>query len=294
MSAWGRNVPQFVASRIGRLFPAYWAGVALTGALLLVVWNRHKDVSVSQVLLNLTMLQSAFNVDHLDGVYWTLWVELRFYVIIALFIALGITMNRVVVLAATWPALAAIAHYQDFPFLAEVLVASDAPYFAGGMMLFVISQNPRSTIAWLVLLQNVLIAGAWGSRGTVSGIARNSAVEPTAFAGFAFATACFIAVAICVLTPLRRLNVRWLTGLGALTYPLYITHEYWGWWFISVLSERVGREFTLVLTVAACLLMAWLIHRYIERPFGPRLRRAVQRSVDSLRSSNPESQLSRP
>ncbi|GMA87194.1 hypothetical protein GCM10025868_24440 [Angustibacter aerolatus] len=40
MTAWGRDVPHFAASRVGRLFPAYWAGVLLTGALLLVTGHE--------------------------------------------------------------------------------------------------------------------------------------------------------------------------------------------------------------------------------------------------------------
>ena len=31
MTAWGRDVPHFVASRVGRLFPAYWVAVVIAG-----------------------------------------------------------------------------------------------------------------------------------------------------------------------------------------------------------------------------------------------------------------------
>jgi peptidoglycan/LPS O-acetylase OafA/YrhL len=34
MTAWDRSLPDYTASRIGRLFPAYWAGVALSTLLL--------------------------------------------------------------------------------------------------------------------------------------------------------------------------------------------------------------------------------------------------------------------
>src|SRR5690606_9220061 len=100
LTAWGRTVPQYVASRVSRLFPAYWVAVALTGVLLLWIWPDRKPVSVPQVGANLTMVQSAFGIGHLDGAYWTLWTELRFYLLVGLLMLIGLTMTRLVVFAA--------------------------------------------------------------------------------------------------------------------------------------------------------------------------------------------------
>lgn len=52
MSASGRSIGDYVASRAGRLLPGYWAGVLLTGGLLLVVWPEAEDISITQVLAN--------------------------------------------------------------------------------------------------------------------------------------------------------------------------------------------------------------------------------------------------
>src|SRR4051794_500691 len=94
MTAWGRSTAHVVASRVGRLYPAYWVAVLTTGALLLFLWPEGKHVTPHEVLVNLTMMQSAFGVDHVDGVYWTLWTELRFYLLLAVFSLLGITRSR--------------------------------------------------------------------------------------------------------------------------------------------------------------------------------------------------------
>jgi len=37
-SAWGRSAVHVVASRVARLYPAYWVGVLATGGLLLFLW----------------------------------------------------------------------------------------------------------------------------------------------------------------------------------------------------------------------------------------------------------------
>ena len=43
MTAWGRDVPHFVASRVGRLFPAYWAAVVIAGVIAYVPLARRVD-----------------------------------------------------------------------------------------------------------------------------------------------------------------------------------------------------------------------------------------------------------
>lgn len=303
MSAWGRSVAQFVASRVGRLFPAYWTAVLLTGFLLIVLWPDERTTTVPQVLANLTMTQAAFGIPHVDAVYWTLWTELRFYGLMALFMAIGITTRRVILVAAVFPVLAGMAQQADFGFLSSVMLNGDAAYFAGGMMLYVVSRNPRSLIAWLVLGMNVWLASGWSSQGTVRRILESTPVEPAPLTVAAIIVGCFAVVAAIALTPLKHINWRWLTVIGALTYPLYLIHEYWGWWFISLLSGHVPAVLTLAAATLACVAMAWLINRYVERPLGPALKRAVDRSITELepktrmtrpRRNHPNSDISRP
>lgn len=68
---------EFWVRRILRLYPAYWVSIAAAVAV-------HSCLSGSAwgariVLANATMLQSLFHVGDLDGVYWTLKLELAFY-----------------------------------------------------------------------------------------------------------------------------------------------------------------------------------------------------------------------
>lgn len=282
MTAWGRTLPDFIGSRAGRLLPAYWTGVLLTGLLLLVIWPDRKPVTIPQIGINLTMLQTGFGVTHVDGVYWTLWAELRFYILIGIFMIVGITASRVLVVAAVWPVAAAIAESTGFTFVANVLIWDYAPLFAGGMALFCVLQDRRSLIAWCVLAQNVLIAGVHTAQRTGAIVTSTTPMDPGPTVFAALTTLCFVFVAVAVLTPVNRISWRWLTTIGALTFPLYIIHEYWGWWFIDRLEGHLPKLVVLAITTAACLLMAWGINRFIERPLGPRLRTSVSRSVGGL------------
>jgi peptidoglycan/LPS O-acetylase OafA/YrhL len=282
MTAWGRYVRSFATSRITRLFPAYWAGVLLTGVLLIVLWPGHKDIDATDVGVNLTMLQTAFGYPHVDGVYWTLWAELRFYVLVGILLVVGLTGARVLAFAALWPALGAMAHSADVDLLAELLVWNYAPLFAGGMAMFVLTRDPRSVLAWLVLLQNVVLGAAWSGLHSRGIIGRGSGMELPELWCALIIVACFTVVGLATLTPLRRVAAGWLTTAGLLTYPLYLLHEYWGWWFIDVLNDALPRYVVLAIAMAAVIVMAWLVHRFVERPLAPRLKRGLNQAFTAL------------
>ena len=77
----------FVIRRVFRLYPAYWVsvvGAALLGLFLLTPF------STQTVLLNLTMIQSVFGAQDVMGLYWTLRLELIFYIACVLLFTLGV------------------------------------------------------------------------------------------------------------------------------------------------------------------------------------------------------------
>jgi len=284
MTAWGKDIPSFVASRVSRLYPAYLVAVPLAAILLGWIWLGQKSISVFQIAVNLTMLQGAFGIDHIDGVYWTLWVELRFYVLIALFMLVGITRQRVLAFAAVWPVVGALARTTDADVLAEALIADYAPLFAGGMAIYLLTKNRRDVAAWVVLVMTGLMAVA------VPGQHSQALLESSTGVGFSGRTTalvillCFTAVAVVTLTPVARLDIGWLTALGLLTFPLYLVHEWWGWWFIHLLTGKLPDSLVLGITIAAVCAFAALVYRFVERPFAPKIRRIVERSLRGLSS----------
>src|SRR5438874_397792 len=72
----------FVWARFSRLYPAYWAAVVLTFTVLSVFPLPGRQPGLARGIVNLTMLQGFVGVGHVDSVYWTLQVELRFYGVI--------------------------------------------------------------------------------------------------------------------------------------------------------------------------------------------------------------------
>jgi len=289
MSVWGRPTAHVVASRVARLYPAYWVAVLTTGALLLLLWPEGKHVTVHQVLVNLTMVQSALGVEHVDGVYWTLWTELRFYALVGLFSLVGVTRRRALAVVVLWPLAAVTAERAGWDGLATVLVSDYAPLFAAGMALHLAfraaDDGPRLGAAtWCAVVGNTLLA-VWRvvpSRSDV--LARTTGYEPSALLLGAGVVGCVAAVAVVTLTPLARIDSRRLTAAGALTYPLYLVHEYWGLYVVRLTSPWLPAAVSVAAAVAVVLGLAWGVHRGVERPLGPRMRAATEAALVRARA----------
>ncbi|MCU1431816.1 MAG: acyltransferase [Actinotalea sp.] len=286
-TAWGRTVPAVVASRLARIFPAYWAALALTSVLLLVIWPAGKDISLAEVAVNVTLLQEPLGVRHVDGVYWTLWTELRFYALIVVMVAVGLTRRRVLLFAALWPVVAVVADAAGWTVLSTVFIGQYAPLFAGGMLLYLVHRDGHALLPWLLVAGNVVLALTRVVPAQMASLGRNTAFEPSALLLAVVVVACFATVAVLTLTPLQRVDWSVLTVLGTLTYPLYLVHEFWGWWVIHLLHDAVPTAVTLAAAVAASMALAWLVHHGVEKRLNPPMRRWVERRLSGARPTPP-------
>jgi peptidoglycan/LPS O-acetylase OafA/YrhL len=301
-SADGRGVAGFVASRVGRLFPAYWASIVLTAALQ-QVWSGGRQTSLTETLVNLTMVQDLFAVTGVQVVFWTLLVELKFYLLVFVVLALGpLTRNRVLAFAALWPLAGWAAQALGAHWLADLLVPGYAPYFAVGMLLFLAYRDGFD------LVTGVLLAGGLGLSvmRVVEASGRASDLQGVPVDPVVTVTILLASVAAVWATTLRGRTAppRWVAAalgtVGALTYPVYLVHTQFGYAVIDVLAHETTRAVALLAAGALSLGLAVAIHYGVERPTSARLRRAVQtgllRCSDALRSGSSnvsEAQVSR-
>ncbi|WP_432096075.1 acyltransferase family protein [Streptomyces sp. bgisy100] len=278
MSGWGRPLRAFFASRVSRLFPAYWAAIILVTAVFALPWVTYEAVSPSDALTNLTMLQMPLGVDRVLGVCWTLWAELRFYALFALCVILpGANRQRIVLFCAVWTLAAAVAEAANEPLLDLVLMPEYAPFFIGGIGLYLLHLDRRDMTAWGIVTASWLI----GQHYAVDRLWHPADPEFFSYRPslgiVAVVTLGFVAVGAVALGHLRWANWPWLTVAGALTYPFYLVHEHLGWVTVHVLHRTLGLPAyaTLPLAIAAMLGTAWLLYRWVETPLTPRIKRAL-------------------
>lgn len=274
LSAWDRTVGDFARSRISRLYPAYWVAVLLITGACLIAPSVAGPPRLDELLVNLTMAQEPLGVPRIIGVDWTLWVEARFYLLFAVVVVRrGLTYRRVIIFCVAWLVASAIAAGSQIPLVEEIVLSEYAPFFVGGIALYLIHRFGSSVVSWGLVVVSWLVGQHWALLGLWHPGATEVDRSPVVIV--AIVTACYLVVAAAALGWLSWARWRWLTVAGALTYPFYLVHEHLGWFEIRLLSRhwQLPHEMVLVITIATMLTLAYLIHRLVERPLGARLRR---------------------
>ena len=124
-----KGIKDFYKRRFIRLFPAFWISVLLTSLSMNVFLADHEiTAGLLDTLLNLTMMPSLLKVKLVDGVYWSLLVELLFYFLISSILLMRYEfLVRVKVFIIVW---------FFCSILSRVLFNSLAPIFCSSYMHF--------------------------------------------------------------------------------------------------------------------------------------------------------------
>ena len=258
----------FVISRVSRLYPAYWIALVIAIAVSVATRMPHTDIGWPDRLLNLTMVQRWFLVENVDNVYWTLAIEMQFYVLIALLLLLtrcGLTDRVVRVVGVAWLVAAVavaiwafpIAHGldpQNVPTIGRIVLnttlAEWGPLFVTGMFAFLVRENGRG---WgLVLL---------GSAVSVL----NAFLIETPCTAIAVAIVCALFLVVVARRKTRVLTWAPIQWYGKISYSLYIGHSLTGYALIHGIEPIVGRWWAMGIAFVVVTLIAWGIWKLGEQ-----------------------------
>jgi peptidoglycan/LPS O-acetylase OafA/YrhL len=281
LSAWGRRPHEFVISRIVRLYPAYWVAVTVTAIVAVTLSRGRFTVTPVQYLANLTMLNAVPHIANVDVVYWTLYTEIRFYLLVFVLAWVGLTRSRVLTVLWAWLAATAVVEAHVLPAgpsaTIDLLVQSQwSHYFIAGMALCLIYRTgfswPLGAILVLAYANAAYQAVNFGH--LVSHRYHQTLHSPVIVA---VVTVIFALMTLIALRVTRRLGRPWFAVAGALTYPLYLMHAYNGFVLINLVGRAVNRWVLLAGMVTFMCGAAYAVHRLVEAPLAPRLKRALTR-----------------
>ncbi|MCE7795670.1 acyltransferase [Sphingobium sufflavum] len=248
------HVGDFAFGRFARLFPAYWAAMAVTLAVQALAPIPRFALPTIDMLVNPTMLQGFAHLESIDGAYWTLAVELAFYACMAVVWRLG-RLARLERVLAGWIALALLMHsWHGFPEpVAQLLVLRHIPFFAIGLVSYRVHDGARTWAQQVPILAMVFFCVALVEQGQVLVI-------------------CALTLAFFVAMTDGRLGFvcnRPLLWVGAISYPLYLVHQHVGMTVMAKASDAgVDPWIALVAAIMLALGLGFAIHRWIERPAG--------------------------
>jgi peptidoglycan/LPS O-acetylase OafA/YrhL len=261
-SAQNRSASQFAVSRLVRLYPAFWIAVLVTTGFALL-WGGQLSVTPMQVFANLTMFGPAFGQPYVDGVYWTLRLELSFYALVLAVLLLG-WQRHLASFVLAWPfvmLLALLAGRTYLPFAGQYYA-----FFAAGGVLAIC--KTRRSLPVLASLAACLFLCLEFACGETAALARQK--------GILFSPVVIGAVVCILFAFFAILNSSWGAALalpgsrlaGALTYPVYLIHAHIGYMLLTRFGNDANRLLAYPSTIALVLLLSYAIHVYGERRFA--------------------------
>lgn len=261
----GRDPADFALSRFSRLYPAYWACMIATTVATLTLSDGRFTVTVPQLLANLTMASNHLGQPFVDGVYWSLVVELKFYFWVFVLMLLGWLRHLDRVLAAWLLVSIPVAVGASFPLIDLLFVTEYSAYFVIGGVAHLIRQGSWTPGRVALIVGAVLLAG----QTMPERIGANDVVSMTILV---MVVAFLLATAVDQMTWLPR--PRPVMGLAVISYPLYLLHERIGYLVMNRLAHW-NRWVLLVFTIGLALGLATAAHVLVERRVSSAVRRVL-------------------
>ena len=267
-----KSSKNFVISRFIRLYPTYWACVTFTFLLNAAYIFRHGELTATyfgNYLANMTMFQHYMGIDNLDPPYWTLIVEMVFYLTMLGFYRIGL-LKRIEIIGSILATICFIIYavirlyslefYQTADFIYPLL--NHFPLFLAGICFYLIKFE-KSTLTRHIIIVCCFLASipTFESLGGSYFFTYAEHILTIAF--------WFITFYLYIYGLLGWITNRFLVFLGTISYALYLVHQsisikYLKPYFAHKIVGHpwIGNFITLAIVIA----IASAITFWIEKP----------------------------
>jgi len=231
----GKSVKEFAINRFLRLFPIFWILCTVTYLITLAI-PETSIVSFSEYLRSMTMFGDLFNkivgyTRLIDPSYWTLTVELIFYIGIGVFTYYFSSKNTRYFLGS-WLILSAIAFLfrMDHNFYVKLLLVRHASYFVfGGALALLATKQARNLFEKYFDIALLFVSAGFATYIHPLALEPYYTVNPLDTKIITLLHILFFtSVPLLVYLSAFIKNVRMIhffAVLGGITYPLYLLHQ---------------------------------------------------------------------
>lgn len=259
MSAQNQSFREFVVARLVRLYPAFWICCTISA---LVAFNDPL-LGWPEYLANMTMLPNPFYVQLINPAYWSLLVELKFYLLISALILTG-ALHRVELVFWAWLLAAALS--TSF-LMGKLILVAYAPFFAGGCACFLLRQEKHwhrwalLGVSWLLAMRETA-AEVLLKRGGLD--TQTSCLLVTVF---------FLAILAVAMNKLVLPPWPGIATLGAISYPIYLLHER-----IAIeIGWTTDNPLLFAMAFVWIAVLSYVVHRWGEIPLQKWMRARLER-----------------
>ncbi len=242
----------FMVSRFSRLYPAYWTALVITFSMVCLFGLPGRKISIQNGLLNLLMFHEALGVPHIDGVYWTLTIELIFYwwsFILYLF-------NQLKNIELWICPLIILSIFQGIEIinmpneLTKILLINHIYFFGAGICFYKILNKEANKLTILILFTTLF-----------------STIPSFSIKHFLIFSSFYIFFYLSINGYFKFLKNPVFIFMGSLSYPLYLIHQNIGY---IIINQSYNFDYPLVYGICSAItlsiLIAYCINKYIEKP----------------------------
>jgi peptidoglycan/LPS O-acetylase OafA/YrhL len=282
-SAAGASPIEFLVGRVLRLYPAAWVCATGTLAALVFIAGDPFSVLVGPYVRSLFLIPRA---RWIDGVYWTLAVEMSFYA----FVFIILLVKRMLLIHLVWALTLLSGIFNAFylsrflggaplpsslldlyPLVSVFLLLPHGCLFAAGIWLWFAANEQMTAVRWVGFAIALLASGAQVYTQSIQflwSVPAASAQSPfVPLAVFLFATLMIVIFTqagnlFSVGTARAKLFLRYL---GLVTYPFYLIHNLVGAGISRLLIEAgLNSLLAVCLTLGGLLYVCWLFCWILE------------------------------
>ena len=264
-----KSLSKFITSRISRLYPTYWVSAFLTFIITILFGAPRFTAELKQLIINLSMFQNYIGAKNIDEVYWTLFIEMKFYLFI---IAPYLLINKLKhfkldYLIYFWTVLSVLYLFKkDISIIQRVdywLILSWSSYFISGLLFFKIySEKIKFKYIALLIISLSLSLHHSLSRAKIFEVYYNTTLNPS-IVGLIIISF-YILLFLVSINKLKLINSPNIFTLGSLTYPLYLMHQNIGFIAFNNLSEHLNKYILVTSVIIFMIITSYLLSKFYE------------------------------
>lgn len=238
----------FLKRRFIRLYPTFWLCLLIAFSISSLAGISQFKRNFTELIINFTMIPSLLRTKQVDGAYWSLEVELLFYLLMFLLIRMR-RKDDILIFNILWLFISIFVSLFKLRYLNVLLITDHSYLFIAGISFYKLwSDNNKKLNHFIIVL--CLMYG-FIIKGVEEGVIVSLFI--ILFYLFIYGRLEFLR------------SFRFLTFFGNISYPFYLLHQVIGMILIHKLSYFSDNYIVLIIAPFAMItLMSWLVTKYAE------------------------------
>tara|TARA_B100001063_G_scaffold246464_1_gene285798 strand:+ start:272 stop:1294 length:1023 start_codon:yes stop_codon:yes gene_type:complete len=246
-----QNYIEFLMRRFARIYPAY----VFCGLITLIFYSffdlpgREVDWYTGFMNFIFANFVPGLNFQYIDGVYWMLIVELKFYIFFGMIYFFFKDLNKSIISWVVFSILLNIIILFDDNIARTITsISPHANWFLVGLMIFSLKEKKLLTYFLTIIF-------------VISNIVVNER-----FIGYELSFIFIVFFIWLVLKLKLNLRLRLISKIGLISFSWYLLHNSIGIIMIREINKLGVENFSVIIATISTLLMAAISFKFIELP----------------------------